>query len=295
MQDTKLKTQNAIRLAIPNKGRISGEILKLLEKTGLEIPKNGRKLYSNTNNPAIQIVYARAADIPLYVQCGAADVGITGEDMLQEREAKIEKLLKLNFGACKVVVAAPKDSKVKSSKDYKGGLKVATKLVNIAKNYFSKQNAYCEVIPIAGATELAPYLGIADLIVDQVSTGTTLTENNLRIVDVIMESNIYLVANKQSLASKGDDIDALKISIEGVVTADVKRYIMMNVTSDEALVRVVKVVPCMESPTVLKLAKEGEYSVHSVVDSSDLIKTIQKIKKAGAKDILVLNMSRIVE
>lgn len=284
-----------IRIAIPNKGRISSDIQKLLGKIGLEIPENGRKLYVNTNNPEIQIVYARAADIPLYVQSGAADMGVTGEDMIQESAAKVEKLLKLNFGSCKIVVAAPKDSDVKSPKDYRGGMKCATKLANIAKRYFCDKDVFVDVVSIAGATELAPYLGIADLIVDQVSTGTTLVENNLRIVDVIQESSLYLVANEKSVLEKEEEVDALKVSIESVITAEVKRYVMANVSSKDDLDSVLKVMPAMESPTVLKLAKEGSYSIHSVVNSSELISTIRKIKKAGARDILVMNMSRVVE
>jgi ATP phosphoribosyltransferase len=283
-----------IRLAIPNKGRISSDCLKLLERIGLEVPSNGRKLYVNTNNPDIQIVYARAADIPLYVQSGAADIGIGGEDMIEESNAKVEKLLKLNFGSCRIVVAAPKGSRVKSANDFFGGMKAATKLTNIAKKYFTKKDVFCEVVPISGATELAPYLGIADVIVDQVSTGTTLAENNLSVVDVISDSKQCLIANANSLKEKEDELDSLKISIEGVVTAEVRRYIMANVVGKETLERVVAVMPAMESPTVLELAKSGTYSVHSVVESKNLIATIRKLKKAGAKDILVLNMSRVV-
>lgn len=286
-----------IRLAIPNKGRMCEDIRKLLEKIGLEVPENGRKLYANTNNPSIQIVYARAADIPLYVSSGAADLGITGEDMLQETQTlkQVKKLLKLNFGRCKIAVAALQNSGIKSPRDYRGGLRVATKLVNVAKEYFNSKNVYAEIIRIAGATELAPYLGVADLIVDQVSTGTTLAANNLRIVDVISESEVYLIANPQSQIKKSAEMDELKISIESVITAEVKRYIMANVTSKKALNSVVAVMPAMESPTILKLAKKGEYSIHSVVDRSILIQTIRKLKQAGAKDILVMNMSRVVE
>jgi ATP phosphoribosyltransferase len=284
-----------IKIAIPNKGRISTEIMKLLDKIGLEVPENGRKLYVNTNNPEIQIVYARAADIPLYVQSGAADMGITGEDMIQESGAKVDKLLKLGFGSCKIAVAAPKDSGIKSPKDYRGGMKCATKLANIAKKYFCSKDVFVDVVSIAGATELAPYLGIADLIVDQVSTGTTLVENNLRIVDIIQESSLYLVANEESVLEKEEEVDGLKVSIESVITAEVKRYVMANVSSNEELDRVIEVMPAMESPTVLKLAKEECYSVHSVVESKELIQTIRKLKKAGAKDILVMNMSKVVE
>ena len=198
-----------IKLAIPNKGRICNDIVRLLEKIGLEVPENGRKLYVNTNNPNIQIVYVRAADIPLYIQSGVADIGITGEDMIQESGAVVEKLLKLNFGSCKIAVAAPKD-KLKSS-EYTGGLKVATKLVNISKRYFADRNKFVEIVRLAGAVELAPALGIADIIVDQVSTGTTLAENNLEIIDVLFTSDLYLVANTKSMVDKEKEIDEIKI------------------------------------------------------------------------------------
>jgi ATP phosphoribosyltransferase len=284
-----------IKLAIPNKGRINSDIVRLLEKIGLEVPENGRKLYVNTSNPDIQIVYARAADIPLYVESGAADIGITGEDMLKESGAQVKKLLKLNFGDCKIAVAAPKNSGIKSAKDYKGGIRVATKLVKTAQEYFSSKNIYANIIRISGAIELTPYLGIADVIVDQVSTGTTLAANNLRIIEVIGGSNIYLIANAERAVEKEVEIDEIKVSIESVITAEVKRYVIANVTNEEALERIVKVMPAMESPTVLKLAKPGEYAIQSVVDSVELIRTIRKLKQAGAKDILVMNMSRVVE
>ncbi len=286
--------QLLIRLAIPNKGRISAEIIKLLEKIGLKIPENGRKLYVNTSNPSIQLVYARAADIPLYVESGAADMGITGEDMIEECGVSVEKLLKLNFGSCKIVAAAPENSPIKSPKDYRAGLKVATKLVRNAENYFNAKNIPCQVVRIAGATELAPYLGLADVIVDQVSTGTTLSANNLRVVDIISESSLCLIANKKSIKEKCVQVDGLKVSIESVITAEEKRYVIANVSSKKDLEQVLKVMPAMESPTVLKLAKSGCYAVQSVVDAAELIQCIQKLKKAGAKDILVMNMSRMV-
>jgi ATP phosphoribosyltransferase len=284
-----------IRLAIPNKGRVNKEVLKLLRKIGLDVPENERKLYVNTNNPDIQVVYARAADIPLYVQSGAADMGITGEDMIQESGSKVEKLLRLNFGSCKIAVAAPRDSGIESPSDYRSGMRVATKLTNTAKKYFNNKDKFCEVVSISGATELAPYLGISDIIVDQVSTGTTLVENNLRIVDIIAESGQYLVSNKKSRTEKEGEVDALKISIESVITAEVKRYLLVNVSGKKALARVLMIMPSMESPTVLELAKKGSFSVQSVVDSKELITTIRKLKKAGAKDILVMDMARVVE
>ncbi|MFH1447846.1 MAG: ATP phosphoribosyltransferase [Candidatus Micrarchaeota archaeon] len=284
-----------IRLAIPNKGRIVPDIIRLLEKIGLEISENGRKLYANTNNPNIQVLYTRAADIPFYVEAGAADLGVTGEDMISESGVQVKKLLKLNFGGCKIVVASLSSSKIKSPKDYLGGLRVATNLVNTTIKYFNARGVDPNIIRLSGAIELAPNLGIADVIVDQVSTGTTLVANNLSIVDTISESSICLIANAKSLREKEKEVDELKLSMEGVVIAEGKRYIMANVVSDDDLKRVIEVMPCMESPTVLELSREGEYAVHSVIDSIDLIPTIRKLKEAGAKDILVMNVSRVVE
>lgn len=283
-----------IRLAIPNKGRISEDVVKLLEKIGLVIPENGRKLYVNTNNSGIQIVYARAADIPFYVESGVADLGVTGEDMLVESRTEVDKLLALNFGSCNIVVAAPKGSAV-FSKGYSGRIKVATKLVNIAQDYFTKKKVTATVIRLSGALELAPNIGVADVIVDQVSTGTTLAANNLQIVDSIMQSRLFLIANQKSVREKDIQIEEIKLAIESVMTAEQKRYVIANVKTEDELKQVVKVMPCMESPTVLKLAKDGEYAIQSVVDSMDLIATIRKLKQAGARDILVMNMSRVVE
>ncbi|MBI5223241.1 ATP phosphoribosyltransferase [Candidatus Micrarchaeota archaeon] len=293
-----------IRLAIPNKGRISTEVLRLLSKIGLEVPENGRKLYANTNNPNIQIVYARAADIPFFVSAGVADAGITGEDMIlesseevSEENAKksITKLLRLNFGKCKIVVAAPNNSKINSTQDYPAKVRVATKLTNITSRYFRSKKINAKIIRLSGATELAPALGIADLIVDQVSTGTTLAANNLKIVDEIFESEIYLFANSRSLKEKTEDLDSLKTSFESVITAESKRYIMVNADGEDTLARVTAVMPALDSPTILKLAKVGSYAVHSVVDANELIGTICKIKKAGGTGILVMNASRVVE
>ncbi|MBN2122592.1 ATP phosphoribosyltransferase [Candidatus Micrarchaeota archaeon] len=284
-----------IKIAIPNKGRISNGVKKLLEGIGISVPENGRKLYVSTDNPDIQIMYARAADIPRYVESGAADAGVTGEDMVWESEAEVEKLLKLNFGSCRISLAVPVDSPIKSPADYKDGMRVATKLSNITRKHLSKMGVECEIVPLAGATELAPQLGVADMVADQVSTGNTLGENNLRVVEDIAESSQYLIANKKSMEEKEEEIDTLRVSMESVINAEVKRYIMANVSSEEELGRVVEVMPAMDSPTVLKLAKEGAYSVHSVVDKSTLIQTIRKLKRAGAKDILVMNMSRVVD
>jgi len=271
-----------ISIAIPNKGRLYKKTLELMEKAGIKIPENGRKLSVRTNIEGIKVIFARALDIPWYIESGAADLGITGEDMVAESEANVEKLLDLKFGKCKIVLASKNGDMNKEKR-------IATRLPNIAKKYFPKS----KIIVLDGSCELAPGLGISDAIIDQVSTGDTLKANNLKIDKILFESSVYLIGNKKSIENE-EGIEELKLALEGVITSEEKRYIMLNVTSEEYLKRVVKVMPCMESPTVLKLAKEGCYSVHSVIDVKDLMPTLRKLKKAGGKDILVLNMSRVI-
>jgi len=283
-----------VRIAIPNKGRLCEPTIELLERAGIRVvDTNGRRLYGKTNYESISILFARAQDIPRYVESGAADAGITGLDMIKEKNADVEVVTKLNMGQCKVVLAVPEKSRIRTLNQLKGS-KIATALVNVTKQYLEDKGIKAQVVELSGAVELAPYLGIADGIIDQLSTGTSLAVNNLRIVDTLFESTACFIANKSSLASMRQEIEEVKFSFEGLITAEEKRYVMANVTSDETLKKVVAVMPAMESPTVLKLAKDGEYAVHSVVDEKDLMSTVRKLKNAGAKDILVFGMGRVI-
>ncbi len=267
-----------ITLAIPNKGRLYKKTIELLERAGIRLPENGRKLYVRTNIEKISVIFARAQDIPWYVASEAADIGITGEDTIRESGAVVEKMLKLNFGNCTVALASENGQRKR----------IATKLPNITRTFFPDAT----IIPMNGSCEVAPKLGIADAIVDQVSSGDTLKANNLKVDQVLFESYIYLIGNKNSVKKK--EVEELMLGFQGVLTAEEKRYIMFNVTREEELAAAIKVTPAMESPTVLKLAKSGCYSIHSVVDIKDLMPALRRIKQAGGKDILVLNMSRVV-
>ena len=281
-----------IKIAIPNKGRLSEPVKELLEKAGIRIVENGRKLSAPTSNKNIEVMFTRAADIPWYVSSGAANVGITGEDMIRESGVDVSRVFKLKLGSCRIGLAVPNDSKIKSRDDLYDGIRIATKLSKITEDFLNDVGIKGKIIRMEGAIELAPNLGMADAILDQVSTGRTLAENGLRLVDTIFESTTYLISNKE--VEKKNEIEELKLAFESISTAEEKRYIMANVTSEEELEKVVKVMPCMESPTVLKLAKEGEYCVHSVIDEGILLETLRKLKEAGAEDILVMNMSRVL-
>ncbi|MEM3030298.1 MAG: ATP phosphoribosyltransferase [Candidatus Micrarchaeia archaeon] len=285
-----------VRLAIPNKGRLFEPTLELLRKAGVDIIDSGeRALFGTTSNPDIQALFVRADDIPRYVEVGAADAGITGYDLIEEEAADVAILARLPYGVCRLSLAAPAGSGINNARDLQGK-RVATKYVQSAKRFLQKKGVRCEVIEIAGAAEIAPFLGISDAIIDLVSTGTTLAVHKMKEVEVLLESSACFVANKKSLkeARKAELLKELALSFEGSRLAESRRYLMVNAPSQAVLDKVVRIIPSMESPTVLKLAREGEYAVHAVVEEKRVPAVIRRLKEAGAKDILVLHMERVV-
>ena len=229
----------------------------------------------------------RAQDIPEYVQDGAAELGITGRDVVMESGARVNTLMNLGFGKAKLVVAVPKNSKIKSLRDIKSGLRVATEFPNITKKFFKNINKKMEVVTVSGATEITPYLGISDIIVDLTSTGSTLEMNNLRIISEIIDTEAVLIGNK-----KYKD-ENMVLSLSSVIFAKNKRYIMVNVPFRK-LEEIKRIIPGIESPTVMNLAETGYVAVHSVIDEDKIFSVIKKLKKAGGKDILVLPIERVV-
>ena len=192
-----------IKIAIPSKGRISEPSINILEKAGLGlIDKNNRKLISKTFNDDIEVMFARASDIPEFVNDGVADMGITGVDLIQENEADVEELLDLRFGQTKLVLAAPEESDINSVADITEDMKVATEFPRLTKKYFEEKGLNLKIVTLSGSTEAAPFIGIADLITDLTSTGTTLKMNHLEIIDTILESTIKLIANKDCVKDK---------------------------------------------------------------------------------------------
>jgi ATP phosphoribosyltransferase len=283
-----------MRIAIPNKGILYEPTLKLLEEAGIGVNSaSERSLSAKSVDGNVSFLFGRAQDIPLYVASGTADAGITGYDTVRERNADVEIVADLPYGACRIAVAVPNSSSIKVPEEL-AGKKIATKMPSLVAEYFAKKGIRVELLELAGAIELAPNLGLADAIVDHVSTGATLAANNLRIIDVLMESTACLIANKKALEDKKAEIDALRLAFEGIARAKGLRYVMLNVTSYESLRKVLSTLPSMESPTVLQLAKQGEYAVHSVVKESEINGLVVRLKKAGAKDILVLAMERVI-
>jgi ATP phosphoribosyltransferase len=284
-----------IRIALPSKGRISDPAVKLLEKAGIGLKDTAnRKLFSETNDEEISVMFTRAADIPEFVADGAADLGMTGLDLIEEKEADVEILEDLKFGQTKLVLAAPEESDINSLKDIKYGAVVATEFPNLTEKYLKSKGILVKIVELSGSTEIAPFIGVADIIADLTSTGTTLKMNHLRIIDTVLESSIKLIANKKSFEDKNEKIDAIRTGIKGVMDAEGKKLVMMNV-AEEFLEDVKKAMPGLTGPTVSNvLSDNGVMAVHAVVDEKDVFNLVNQLKKIGARDILVVPIERII-
>ena len=284
-----------IKIAIPSKGRISDPSINLLEKAGLGlIDKNNRKLISKTFNDDIEVMFARASDIPEFVNDGVADMGITGVDLIEESESDVHKLLDLNFGQTKLVLAAPEESEINSAEDITEDMKIATEFPVLTKKYLDEKGLDLKIVKLSGSTEAAPFIGLADLITDLTSTGTTLKMNHLKIIDVLLESTIVLIANHDSLKSKRELIESVSTSIKGVLDADRKKLIMMNV-DEENLDKVKEVMPSMGGLTISEvLSDKKTVAAQAVIDEKQVFELVNDLRNAGARDILVVPIERII-
>jgi ATP phosphoribosyltransferase len=281
-----------MRIAVPNKGRLHDPTVDLLERAGLHLVDGAdRKLYADTVDPDVTVLFARAADIPEYVADGAADVGITGLDQERESQTGLVDLLDLDYGTCRLVLAAPEDGDIESVADLDGGT-VATEFPNVTRDYFDGKDVDVDIAEVSGATELTPHVDIADAIVDITSTGTTLRMNRLGIVDEVLQSSVRLFARPDT----ADDpkVEQIETALASVLSADDKRYLMMNVPA-ERLEDVKDVIPGMGGPTVMDIAGQEALAVHAVVDERRVFETISDLKEMGASDILVTEIERLVE
>lgn len=284
-----------LKIALPSKGRISDPAVKLLEKAGIGIKDTAnRKLFSETYDEEISVMFTRAADIPEFVADGAADLGMTGLDLIEEKDADVEILEDLNFGTAKLVLAVPEDSRIYNILDIDHDAVVATEFPHLTQKYFNNKSLNVKIVELSGSTEIAPFIGVADIITDLTSTGTTLKMNHLKIIDTLLESSIKLIANKNSFIDKNDKIEAVRTGIKGVLDAEGKKLVMMNVNK-KYLEDVKNAMPGLTGPTVSQvLSNKDIVAVHAVVDEYNVFNTVNKLKKVGARDILVVPIERII-
>jgi ATP phosphoribosyltransferase len=284
-----------LKIALPSKGRISDPAVKLLDKAGIGIKDTAnRRLFSDTYDENIKVMFTRAADIPEFVADGAADLGMTGLDLILEKGVNVEIMEDLNFGIAKLVLAVPEDSEIKKIDDITAGTIIATEFPNLIDEYFKNKGIEIKIVELTGSTEIAPFIGVANVIADLSSTGTTLMMNRLRIIETILESSIKLIVNKKSLKKNKEKIEAIKIGIRGVLDAEGKKLVMMNVDK-RSLDEVKKIMPGMTGPTVSQvLSDKNVVAVHAVVDERAVFELVNKLKIIGARDILVVNIERII-
>ncbi|EHQ36739.1 ATP phosphoribosyltransferase [Methanoplanus limicola] len=292
--NTRQTEKRILRLAIPNKGRIADPIIELIEDSGLILQNSvSRKLITGTSDPAIEVLFARPVDIPAYVASGAADLGITGRDMVMERGADVEELMDLKSGKATLVIAVPEDSDIADVRDL-DGKKIATEFPGICERYFRDEKLSVSIVSVGGACEAAPYLGIADAIVDLSSSGNTIRTNNLRVISEILVSTTILIANRDAQKIYSEKIAEFCLAIESVMRAKGKKYLMMNVHR-EALEAVRNVLPGLSGPTVMDVASEDNLvAVHAVVSEDHLYGLVSSLKNAGARDILVVPIERMI-
>ena len=277
-----------LKLAIQKEGRLTEETLEFLRKSGLEFESYKQRLFSLCRNFPLEILYVRDDDIPDYVASGIVDLGILGQNLLSEERPDVKKLLNLRYGFCSLVLAVPKESCIKSIRDLKRKT-IATSYPQSTKKFFKENNITVDIVKISGSVEITPALGVAQAIVDLISSGSTLALNDLRILTKIYDSEAILVANKKAIASAEKQIliQKLVMRFKGVLSAKNYKYIMMN-APQEILPKLKKIVPGLKSPTISPLLKPGWISVQTVIKEEVFWETIEKLKAAGADGIIVL-------
>ncbi len=285
-------TRDRLRLAIPNKGRLVDPTIALLHGSGLVFEEHDRSLVALVQNFDLDILFVRAADVAEFVADGVADLGITGADLLAESGSSLPVMRRLGYGRCRLAVAVPTSSPVARSEDLVGQ-RVATAHPNIARAFFRQRDLDVEVIALSGAVEVAPRLGLAEGIVDLVSTGSTLAMNGLRSVEDVLASEAVLVARPDLSAAQERGIAGLDTMIGAVIAARDRKYVMMNAPADR-LAQLEGLLPGLESPSVIPLAHEGMIAIHSVVGADDVWALLPRLKAAGASGILVLPIEKIV-
>ena len=289
---TERPVTDRLRLAVPNKGRLVEPTLRLLHDAGLVFEEHDRSLVARVQNFDLDILFVRTNDVIEFVGDGVADLGITGVDLLSESGSALPRVRDLGYGRCRLATAVPTDSRYRTIEDL-AGLRVATAHPNTTRRFFAEQRIEVEVVPISGAVEVAPRLGLAEAIVDLVSTGSTLVMNGLRQVGDVLASEAILVADPKAQVARADELAAIDTMLSAVLTARGRKYLMMNAPAAR-LEDLERLLPSLESPTVIPLAHTGMIAIHSVVGADEVWGLLPRLKAAGASGILVLPIEKIV-
>ena len=281
-----------LRIAVQSKGRLFDDTMNLLAEADIKISASKRTLLVQSSNFPLEVLYLRDDDIPQSVASGVADIGVVGENEFAERGEDADIISRLGFSKCRLSLAIPKDI------DYPGlewfnGKKIATSYPGILRHFMEKHGINTEIHVITGSVEISPGIGLADGIFDIVSSGSTLVSNNLREVEIVMQSEALLIANKEMDAEKKATLQEMLFRFEAVRSAEDKKYVRMNAPKAR-LQDIINVLPGLKSPTVIPLADDEWCSVHTVLDQKRFWEIIGKLKEMGAQGILVTPIEKMI-
>ena len=285
--------ENRIKIAVQKNGRLSKDSLSILKKCGIEFSESSNKLFIKSTNMSIDLLMVRDDDIPKLVSQNIADLGIVGENVVKEKQLsdsslQLNTLLKLGFSKCRLSFAKPKEMNLVEIQNKK----IATSYPAIVKNYLDKKNVTAEIIEIHGSVELTPFVDISDIIVDLVSTGSTLESNNLTELETVMNSQAILIQSKKFPSEKQSLINTIISRVNSVIEAKDTKYIMFNANTENAE-ELINLLPSAESPTVIPLADKSKVAIHSVCKEDIFWNTIESLKSRGATSVLVLPIEKL--
>ncbi|MEO8720136.1 MAG: ATP phosphoribosyltransferase [Ginsengibacter sp.] len=281
-----------LKIAIQKSGRLHEQSLQLLKECGIELNNGNRQLKVKAFNFPAEAYFLRDDDIPQYVCDEVADIGIVGENVFFEKNKDVQIIRKLGFGRCRLSIAIPKSMNYSGVKDL-NGLKIATSYTGLLQKFLNENDLKANIHEISGSVEIAPGIGLADAICDLVSSGSTLFTNNLKEVEVVLNSEAALVANKSLSEENNKILDNLLLRIDAVKAAKNYKYILMN-APDRQLKNICALLPGMKSPTIVPLAESGWSSVQSVVNENDFWQVIEKLKVFEAEGILVVPIEKMI-
>jgi len=281
-----------LKLAIQKSGRLHDDSIKLLKECGIDISNGVNKLKADASNFPLEVFFLRDDDIPQYVEDGVADIGFVGENVVFEKNKKVDVVEKLGFGKCRLSIA------VRKGEEYTGasfleGKRIATSYPVLVEKFLKEKDVNAEIHEISGSVEIAPGIGLADAICDLVSSGSTLFMNGLKETEIILHSQAVLIRDKKLNAEKQQLLNKILFRIQSVKKAKNNKYILLN-APNEKLKEIISLLPGMKSPTVLPLAEEGWSSVHSVLSENQFWDIIEQLKEAGAQGILVVPIEKMI-
>lgn len=283
---------STLKIAVQKSGRLNQDSLKILKEIGISIDNGKDQLKASARNFPLEVFYLRNGDIPQYLRDGVVDAAIIGENVLVEKGDDITVVEKLGFSKCRVSIAVPKSSDAKSLRDLEGK-KIATSYPNTVNQFLSQNGISANLHIINGSVEIAPNIGLADGICDIVSSGSTLFKNGLKEIEVLLKSEAVLATSPKISPENQAIIDKIQFRLKSVLRGRENKYVLLNAPNDR-LDKIVNILPGMNSPTILPLAKEGWSSLHSVINKNDFWKVIDELKANGAEGILVCPIENMV-